>query len=152
MSLVTSRYLCIHMPRYIAIDFGLKRTGLAHTDENGTIASPLETIDSRELEKVMKDYILRHSPEAIILGLPRDLKGGDTNITQNVRLLQKRLTHLFPLQEIILVDERFTSGMAMQAMITAGASKKQRGVKGNVDKVSAAIILQSYLDSKSWKT
>ena len=139
------------MPRYIAIDFGLKRTGLAHTDENWTIASPLETIDSRDLEKVVKDYVQRHSPEAIILGLPRDLKGGDTNITQNVRLLEKRLLQLFPEQQVILVDERFTSGMAMQAMITAGATKKQRKVKWNVDKVSAAIILQSYLDSKSWK-
>ncbi len=139
------------MPRYIAIDFGLKRTGLAHTDENGTIASPLETIDSRDLEKVVRDYVQRHSPEAIILGLPRDLKGGDTNITQNIRLLEKRLLQLFPEQQVILVDERFTSGMAMQAMITAGATKKQRKVKGNVDKVSAAIILQSYLDSKSWK-
>ena len=138
------------MPRTLAIDFGLKRTGLAHTDELGIIASPLETVESKGLELYLNDYVQKFSPQTIVLGMPIGLKGEDTHISENVRLLHKRLETLYPSQKIVLYDERFTSAMAMQSMITAGASKKQRAMKGNIDKVSAAIILQGYLESLRW--
>lgn len=139
------------MSRILSIDFGLKRCGLAHTDELGMIASPLETVDSKELENYLARYISKHKPKTIVLGMPIGLKGEDTHITENVRLLHKRLESLYPDLKIALYDERFTSGMALQSMLTAGASKKQRAVKGNIDKVSAAIILQGYLESLAWE-
>jgi len=138
------------MPRYLSIDFGLKRCGIAHTDEMGIIASPLDTVDSRKLEEFLKRYVGTYSPSVIVLGMPIGLRGEDTHISENVRLLEKRLKELYPGISIVLYDERFTSSMAMKSMLSAGATKKQRAVKGNIDKVSAAIILQDYMESLKW--
>lgn len=139
-----------YMPRYLSIDFGLKRCGIAHTDEMGIIASPLDTVDSRKLEEFLKRYVGTYSPSVIVLGMPIGLRGEDTHISENVRLLEKRLKELYPGISIVLYDERFTSSMAMKSMLSAGATKKQRAVKGNIDKVSAAIILQDYMESLKW--
>jgi putative Holliday junction resolvase len=136
------------MGRIVALDFGLKRTGIAMTDELRLIASPLTTVDSAELMVFLKDLVLKNKIETIVLGEPKRLNNEDTHITQNVYLLKEALEKEFPLQKIELVDERFTSKMAMQSMIDGGLKKKQRQEKGALDSISATIILQSYMNQR----
>jgi putative Holliday junction resolvase len=136
------------MGRIVALDFGLKRTGIAMTDELQIIASPLTTVDSGELMVFLKDLMLKNQVDTIVLGEPKRLNNEDTHITQNVYLLKEALEKEFPLQKIELVDERFTSKMAMQSMIDGGLKKKQRQEKGALDSVSATIILQSYMNQR----
>lgn len=136
------------MGRIVALDFGLKRTGIAMTDELQIIASPLTTVDSAELMVFLKDLLLKNTVDTIVLGEPKRLNNEDTHITQNVYLLKEALEKEFPLQKIELVDERFTSKMAMQSMIDGGLKKKQRQEKGALDSISATIILQSYMNQR----
>ena len=134
------------MGRILAIDFGLKRTGLAITDELNIIASPLETIESSLLMKRLQELIALKSVDTIVLGEPKNLNNTATNITGNVHLLFEALQKQFPTKKVVLLDERFTSSMALKSMIAGGTTKKQRQEKGALDRISAAIILQSYLD------
>lgn len=137
------------MPRVIAIDLGTKRTGLAVTDPLQMLANPLETIETSTLLDYLKKYFEREEVEAIVLGYPRKLNGEETEMTPKVFAMKGKLESAFPEKKIELIDERFTSKMAMQSMIAMGSKKKDRKEKsGNLDKVSAAIILQSYLDRK----
>ena len=133
------------MGKLIAIDFGLKRTGLAITDELQIIASGLETVDSKKLMDYLIALVSKESIEKIILGEPKRLDGSDAHITQNVYLLKEALEKQFLNIPVILHDERFTSKMAMEAMIAGGMKKKQRRDKAMIDKISATIILQSYM-------
>ncbi len=137
------------MGRIIAIDFGLKRTGLAITDAANIIATPLETVDSVHLMKRLKELVSEFNVETIVLGEPKNLDNSPTHVTANVHLLKEALQNEFNEILIVLHDERFTSKMALDSMIKGGATKKQRREKGNLDKVSAAIILQSYMESIS---
>ncbi|MEB2782795.1 Holliday junction resolvase RuvX [Algoriphagus sp. C2-6-M1] len=135
------------MPRILAIDLGTKRTGLAVTDPLKILANPLETIETSTLLDYLKKYCGREEVDTLVLGYPTRLNGQDNEMTPKVITLKDRLSKAFPDKKIELVDERFTSKMAMQSMITMGSKKKDRKEKaGNLDKVSAAIILQSYLD------
>lgn len=135
------------MPRVLAIDLGTKRTGLAVTDPLKILANPLETIDTGQLMAYLKAYCAKEEVEALVLGLPIRLNGQDNEMTPRVMKLKEELEKVFPEKKIALVDERFTSKMAMQSMIAMGSKKKDRKEKaGNLDKVSAAIILQSYLE------
>ena len=137
------------MPRILAIDLGTKRTGLAVTDPLKILANPLETIETGQLINFLKSYCAKEEVEAIVLGLPTRLNGQDNEMTPRVMKLKEELEKAFPQQKIALEDERFTSKMAMQSMITMGSKKKDRKEKaGNLDKVSAAIILQSYLEKQ----
>lgn len=133
------------MARIISIDYGLKRTGLAVTDPGQLIATALETVETSKLLSYLQNYILRETVEKFILGLPKNLQNQDTDITENVRRFAEVLTESFPAIPVIFWDERFTSKMAMQSMISSGMKKKDRQVKGNIDKISAVIILQSYM-------
>ncbi|WP_297338379.1 Holliday junction resolvase RuvX [Algoriphagus sp.] len=137
------------MGRIIAIDLGTKRTGIAVTDPLKILANPLETIETATLFDFLKTYLSREEVETIVLGMPTRLDGSANEMTPRVIDLKGKLEKLFPDQKIELVDERFTSKMAMQSMIAMGSKKKDRKEKsGNLDKVSAAIILQSYLEKK----
>lgn len=133
------------MGKIIAIDFGLKRTGLAITDESKIIAFGLETVDSKKLMEYLIAFFQKEKIEKIVLGEPKRLDGSDAHITQNVYLLKQALEKQFPEVPVILHDERFTSKMAFDAMIAGGLKKKQRQDKAMIDKVSATIILQEYL-------
>jgi putative Holliday junction resolvase len=135
------------MGKAIGIDFGLKRSGLAITDEMKLFSFPHETIDSQGLMVYLETLVPAEAIDTIVLGEPKRLDNTDTHITENVRLLHEALTAKFPELTIVLMDERFTSKMAVQAMIDGGMKKKDRQVKGNIDKVSAAIVLQSYLSA-----
>lgn len=133
--------------KILALDFGLKRTGVAITDENKIIASGLTTIDSRELMTFLNNLVQKEKIEQIIVGLPKRLNNEDSHITSNVYLLKEALEKQFPLIPIELYDERFTSKMAFQTMIDIGLSKKQRQQKELIDEISATILLQSFLQS-----
>ncbi len=137
------------MGKILAIDFGLKRTGLAITDERCIIASGLDTVDSTKLMEVLETIVRKEEVTTIVVGEPRRLNGEDTHITQNVYLLKEALQKKFPGVEVLLFDERFTSKMAFQTMVYGGLKKKQRQQKGLIDKVSATILLQSYLSERS---
>lgn len=136
------------MGRILAIDYGSKRVGLAVTDPLQIIASPLLTVHSKDVIKFLKDYDRDEGIESIVLGMPKNLNNKDTNATPLVRQFHNLLRKNFPEKAVYLHDERFTSSMALSAMIAGGVKKKDRREKGNIDKVSAAIILQSYLESK----
>lgn len=135
------------MPRILAIDLGTKRTGLAVTDPLKMLANPLETIETATLLDYLKSYCDKEEVDTLVLGYPTRLNGQDNEMTPKVITMKDRLSKAFPDKKIELVDERFTSKMALQSMITMGSKKKDRKEKaGNLDKVSAAIILQSYLE------
>lgn len=135
------------MARVLAIDLGTKRTGLAVTDPLKITANPLETIETDKLLTYLQVYCAKEEVEALVLGHPTRLNGQDNEMTPKVLKLKEDLEKTFPNKKIVLIDERFTSKMAMQTMIAMGSKKKDRKEKaGNLDKVSAAIILQSYLE------
>lgn len=134
------------MARILAIDLGTKRTGLAVTDPLKILANPLDTIETGQLMAYLRTYCTKEAVETIVLGYPTQLNGQDNEMTPRVLRLKEELEKAFPDKKIALLDERFTSKMAMQSMIAMGSKKKDRKEKaGNLDKVSAAIILQSYL-------
>ena len=135
------------MGRIIAIDLGTKRTGIAVTDSLKLVANPLETVETSQLINFLQGYFLKENVETIVLGYPKMLDGKPNEMTPRVISLKDRLSKLFPEKTTVLVDERFTSKMAMRTMIDMGSKKKDRKEKsGNLDKISAAIILQSYLE------
>uniref|UniRef100_UPI00404B44A2 Holliday junction resolvase RuvX n=1 Tax=Fulvivirga sp. TaxID=1931237 RepID=UPI00404B44A2 len=137
------------MARILAIDFGTKRVGLASTDPLQIIASPLDTVPNKDIFTYLKTYLSSEEVEKIIVGMPKNLQNEDTHATESVRKFVLKLEETFPDVKIITADERFTSKMAFQTMIDGGLKKKDRQNKETVDKVSATIILQSYLQSNS---
>ncbi len=137
------------MARIIAIDYGLKRTGLAVTDPLQIIATGLTTVDSRQLIPFLKDYFSREAVELIIIGEPRNWDDTDTHATPLVAACVKELEKNFPHIPLKKADERFTSKMAKAAMLEMGLRKKQRRDKALVDEIAATILLQEYLRSIS---
>lgn len=137
------------MARLLAIDYGLKRTGLAVTDPGQVIASPLTVIHPKDLMNFLSDYLGRETVEGIVLGFPVRLDQSQTDITARVRQIAGELRKKFPQVVIYLHDERFTSAIARDAMIRGGSSKKARREKMTINKVSAAVILQSFLEQKA---
>lgn len=137
------------MGRILAIDYGLKRTGLAVTDPLQIIATALETVETQALIPFLKDYFQKEKVDEVIIGLPKKLNNEDSDTASEIRKFIDRFKNNFPTMAIQEVDERFTSSIAQQAMISGGMKKKDRQVKGNVDKISATLILQSYMQSKS---
>lgn len=134
------------MPRILAIDYGAKRTGLAVTDPSKIIASALETVPTDKLLDYLKKYIQTEAVEAFVVGMPKNLNGTSTDGTAYVERFVVELKNIFPETPIHLHDERFTSKMAVQSMIAGGMKKKDRQIKGNIDKISAVIILQSFME------
>lgn len=136
------------MAKVIALDYGTKRTGIAVTDDLQIIASGLTTVRTHDLFDFLKDFFLKNDVEKIVLGEPKRLDGSDTHSSSAVKGLRKKLGTTFDM-EVVMIDERFTSKMAFQTMIDSGLKKKQRQNKELVDEISATIILQSYLETKS---
>ena len=137
------------MGRILSIDYGSKRTGLAVTDPLQIIASPLDTVNTEELFSYLDKYHKTEHVEAIVIGMPKNLNNQDTDSSEAVRKVIIKLKSSFDNLPIIEIDERFTSKMAFQTMLDGGLKKKARKNKGTIDKLSATIILQSYLQSKS---
>ena len=137
------------MPRILAIDYGLKRTGLAVTDPLQIIATGLTTVESKQLLPFLKDYFAKEPVERIIIGEPKNWDDTDTHATPLVEKCIKELQKNFPAIPITKVDERYTSKMAKQAMIDMGMKKMQRRNKAIVDEIAATIMLQDYMRSIS---
>lgn len=132
----------------MAIDYGLKRTGLAVTDPLQIIATALETVETITLIGYLKKYFQKEEVDNVVIGLPKQLNNTDSQIAPDVRKFIEKFKITFPDKPIQTVDERFTSSLAQQAMIAGGMKKKDRLVKGNVDKISAVLILQSYMQGR----
>ena len=135
------------MGRILAFDYGLKRTGIAVTDPLRIIATPLETVATADLFQFLTSYMQKENVDEFVVGMPKTLSNEDSKIAPTVRKFVENLKLKFPQKSVHLADERFTSSMARQAMIDGGMKKKDRQVKGNVDKISATIILQSFIDA-----
>jgi len=133
------------MARIMCIDYGGKRTGLAVTDPLQIIASALTTVETKDLMPYLKKYIQQEPVELILVGEPKNWDDSDTHATPLVAAFVKQLAKELPNIPVKMVDERYTSRMATQAMVEMGMKKKDRRVKGNVDQIAATIMLQEYL-------
>ncbi|MDR3184670.1 MAG: Holliday junction resolvase RuvX [Prevotellaceae bacterium] len=136
------------MARIVAIDYGLKRTGLAVTDPLQLIATPLATVDTTALMDYLKEYAGKEAVECFVVGYPKNLDNTPAAAARHVDPFLQHLRRQFPGVGVVLEDERFTSKIAFRAMIDGGVKKMDRRNKGMVDRVSAVIILQSYLERK----
>jgi putative Holliday junction resolvase len=136
------------MPRILAIDYGIKRTGIAVTDELQIIASGLTTIPSETVISFLKDYFSKEKVSIVLIGEPKQMNGLPSESTPVIEKFVATFSSEFPEMKVIRVDERFTSKMAFQTMIDSGLSKKQRQNKGLVDEIAATILLQDFLIRK----
>ena len=135
------------MGRILAIDYGVKRTGLAVSDPLRIIAGALETVATKELEKYVAQYCAQNDVSTIVIGKPSQMNGQPSETMKYIEPLALRLRRAFPDKEVVLHDERFTSVMAQRTILESGIGKMARRDKSLVDKVSAAIILQDYMAS-----
>ena len=133
------------MPKFLSIDYGKKRTGIAITDSQNIIASPLTTVETSNLNSFLKNITDKEDITKIIVGDPKNLDNSSTDISTDVDVFTQNLIKIFQNIQVIRIDERFTSKMAKQAILFSGVNKKRRQDKTLVDQVSATIILQSYL-------
>lgn len=139
------------MGRIIAIDYGKKRTGIAVTDILQIIANGLTTVATPELMDFLQKYLATEPVERIVVGHPKQMNNEDSENMKRIVPFVNQLKKKFPNIPVELVDERFTSVLAHQAMLDGGLKKKARQNKALVDEISATIILQSYLETKKYK-
>lgn len=139
------------MGRIMAIDYGTKRIGLAITDPLQMFASPLQTISTGDFDEFIKEYVKKETIDAFVIGYPVQMDNTPSQSVRSINPFIKKLKNKFPEIHIHLADERFTSKMALRTMIEGGVKKKDRMDKSMVDKISASIILQSFLDSSLHK-
>jgi putative Holliday junction resolvase len=133
--------------RILALDFGTKRTGIAVTDSLQLIANGIKTISSTEIWKFLNTYLSTEKVDCLVVGYPLQMNGSGSESLKVINPFIKKFRTIYPDIKVELADERFTSKLAMQALITGGAKKKDRQNKALIDTISATIILQSYLDS-----
>jgi putative Holliday junction resolvase len=137
------------MARILAFDFGLKRVGIAVTDPLQIIANSLETIANKELFDFIKRYCAAEEVEAFVVGYPFSHGHKENEIIKHIDKFIAKLNELYPDKKVHKIDESFTSKMASQTLFMSGVNRKQRHNKGNIDAISANIILQSYLEMKN---
>ena len=136
------------MGRILAIDYGTKRTGIAVSDPLRIIAGGLTTVATRELERWLAQYFAANDVTTVVLGKPTQMNGQPSETWRFVEPLAARLRRAYPDKEVVFHDERFTSVMAHRAMLESGIGRMARRDKALVDKISATIILQSYMDAR----
>jgi putative Holliday junction resolvase len=145
-------YFCpgiLVMGRIIGIDYGKKRVGLAVTDSLQIIASPLKTVAAREFDNFVSEYLKSEAVDAFVIGYPVQMNNKPSNSVKYIDPVIRNLKKKFPEKPVYLIDERFTSHIAFKAMIEGGVKKMERRDKSMVDKISASLILQSFLDKRS---
>ncbi|MGV8915288.1 MAG: Holliday junction resolvase RuvX [Kaistella sp.] len=136
------------MGQILAIDYGKARCGIAATDDFQIIASGLPTVDTKSIFEFFKKYLGENNVDGLVVGLPTDLKGNLSEIEKDILKFIEKFKNTFPEVEIHRMDERFTSKMASFFISQSGKSKKKREEKGLIDKVSATLILQNFLEFK----
>ncbi len=139
------------MGRVLSIDYGQKRVGLAVTDENRIIANQLDTVHVRDIFTYLHQYIMREKVDIIVVGEPRQMNYTLSDASRFIEPFVKKLKKEFPSLLVERVDERFTSKLASRTILEAGLKKKDRQDKALVDRVSATIILQSWLEAQTYK-
>ncbi|RKO73543.1 Holliday junction resolvase RuvX [Sphingobacterium puteale] len=136
--------------RLMAFDYGTKRIGVAVTDPMQIIATALTTVHPQDIWTFLTDYLQTEQIETFIVGRPRQMDGSDSESASHVVGFMRKLKKIYPTIPVVEIDERFTSKMASAAIAQSGKKKKDRQQKGLIDTVSATIILQSYMDSRSF--
>ncbi|MBU4538637.1 MAG: Holliday junction resolvase RuvX [Weeksellaceae bacterium] len=136
------------MGKIMAVDYGKKRCGIAVTDDMQIIASGLDTVETKDIFVFLQKYFSQNTVDAIVVGLPTDLKGNLSEIEEDIVQFIEKFKTEYSAVEIHRFDERFTSKMASFFISQSGKSKKKREEKGLIDKVSATIILQNFLEQK----
>jgi len=131
--------------RLLAIDYGLKRTGIAVTDPLQIIASGLTTVDSAKAIEFLKEYFSREEVAKVLIGEPKQMDGTPSESATLVEDFVAKFKAAFPEMPVVRVDERFTSKIAFQTMIDSGLSKKKRQDKALIDEIAATIMLRDYL-------
>lgn len=137
------------MGRILAIDYGTKRTGIAVTDPGQMIASPMLTVASHELMVFLEGYFKEEKVDTLVVGKPSQMDGSDSESMRPLRFFVQAFKKRFPGIRVEWMDERFTSKMAMNAMVEGGMKKSKRREKGNIDKISASLILQSWMEKQN---
>ncbi len=133
------------MARILGIDYGIKRVGVAATDELQIIVNPVKTVNTNTFLEFLKMYLKEEEVEKIVFGFPTHKDGNPTYVVDEIRIFVKKFEKLFPNIAIDYQDENYTSVQALDIMIQSGLSKKQRKDKARLDKLSAVLILQRYL-------
>ncbi len=136
------------MARIIAIDFGMRRVGIASTDPLQIIASPLTTVSNKEAVDFIHDFCNKEQVERIVVGQPFRMSGELSDVESEILKFIDKLKEKLPNMPFARCDERYTSKMAMQALIDSGVKKKQRRDKSLLDSTSASLILQDYLENR----
>ena len=139
------------MGRILAIDYGTRRTGLAVSDPLRIIAGALATVENKQLERYLADYFAENDVDIIVLGKPTQMNGTPSQTMRYIEPLAGRLRHAYPDKEVVLYDERFTSVLAHRTMLESGIGREARRDKALVDRISATIILQSYMESEAMR-
>lgn len=139
------------MGRILAIDYGTRRTGLAVSDPLRIIAGALATVETKQLERYLADYFAENDVDIIVLGKPTQMNGAPSQTMRYIEPLAGRLRHAYPEKEVVLYDERFTSVLAHRTMLESGIGREARRDKALVDRISATIILQSYMESEAMR-
>lgn len=137
--------------RIMAFDYGTKRVGIAVTDPLQLIATALDTVHAKDVLHYVKTYLSRETVVAFVVGMPRQVDGTESESAQHVRGFVRSLRRTFPTIPINTIDERFTSKMASTSISQSGMAKKKRQDKSLVDRVSAVLILQSYLEQRDFQ-
>ncbi len=135
------------MGRILAIDYGQKRVGIAATDELQIIANGLTTVHVKDIWRYLKNYLAAEKVDCIVVGEPKDMKNRPSDASRFIEPFVRNLKKTFPEIKIDRYDERFTSRMAHDTMLTGGLKKKKRQDKALVDTISATLLLQSYMES-----
>lgn len=138
------------MARLLAIDFGRRRCGIAVTDPACIVANPLDTVATDSLVDFIKAYVAREEVATVVMGKPTTVRGEDSDSVRYLTPVLNRLRKAIDPIPVVQFDERFTSVLAHRAMIDGGLRKMARRDKATVDKVSAAIILNDYLNSRQF--
>ncbi len=136
------------MGRILSIDYGKKRTGIAVSDQLQIIANGLTTVETSKIFDFLSEYLQKEDVSCIVVGLPKQMNNEPSENMKRVEPFVNRLKKLYPQIPVEYWDERFSSKMAEQAMRDAGLKKKDRQNKELVDEISAAIILQGYMESR----
>ncbi|MFO8087156.1 MAG: Holliday junction resolvase RuvX [Bacteroidales bacterium] len=139
------------MGRIVAIDYGRKRVGLAVTDPDKIIATALTTVHAKDIFDFLTEYVKKENVDGFVVGLAKKLDNTASESAEFIEPFVRKLQKRFPDQAVERQDERFTSSMALDAMIQGGSSRKQRRDKGRLDAISATIILQSYMQKPDRK-
>ncbi len=136
------------MERIMAIDYGTKRCGIAVTDPLQTCAFGLDTVPPEAFIPFLKTYMATENVTILVVGEPKQRDNSPSELESKIAIFLPKIKREFPLLDIVRYDERYTSKMAQQALFQSGAPKKTRQKKGVIDKLSATLILQGYLDQK----